>query len=113
MARKHLRRDNLRLKPDADTILDSVAESLEPAQGKTSRRLVEQHTMRHMLVFTEDLSDRRERLISHQPTITEAITMRPDRNGKNTAGDLPAELLSEDEPPTVLKRPVLQPEIRI
>ena len=105
VAREHLRRDNLRLTADAETILNSVTDDLEPAQAKTSKRLVDQHATRHMLAFTEDLSERREWLINHQPTLTEAISMRLDINPKNTAGALPAELLSDDEAPTVRKTP--------
>ena len=103
VAREHLRRDNLRLTADAETILNSVTDDLEPAQARTSKRLVDQHATRHMLAFTEDLSERREWLINHQPTLTEGISMRPDINPKNTAGALPAELLSDDEAPTVCK----------
>ena len=105
VAREHLRWDNLRLTADAETFLDSVCENLEPAQARTSKRLVDQHAMRHMLTFTEDLSERREWLINHQPTLTEVISMRPDINQKNTAGVLPAELLSEDVAPTLQKTP--------
>ena len=103
VAWEHLRRDNLRLTADAETILNSVTDDLEPAQARTSKRLVDQHATRHMLAFTEDLSERREWLINHQPTLTEAISMRPDINPKNTAGTRPAELLSDDEAPTVCK----------
>ena len=103
VAREHLRRDNLRLTADAETILNSVTDDLQPAQARASKRLVDQHATRHMLAFTEDLSERREWLINHQPTLTEAISMRPDINPKNTVGALPAELLSDDEAPTVRK----------
>ena len=105
VAREHLRRDNLRLTEDVEMILNSVTDDLEPAQARTSKRLLDQHATRHMLAFTEDLSERQERLINHQPTLTEAISMRPDINPKNTAGALPAELLSDDEAPTVRKTP--------
>ena len=105
VAREHLRRDNLRLTADAEMILNSVTDDLEPAQARTSKRLVDQHATRHMLAFTEDLSERREWLINHQPTLTEAISMQPDINPKNTAGALPAELLSNNEASTVRKTP--------
>ena len=93
---------------DAETILNSVTEDLEPAQARTSKRLVDQHATRHMLTFTEDLSERREWLINHQPTLTEAISMQPDINQKNTAGVLPAELLPKKRPPPCRKRQALQ-----
>ena len=50
-----------------------------------------------MTAFTEDLSERREWLINHQPTMIETISMRPEGTRQMQAGKIPAELLSEDE----------------
>ena len=61
------------------------------------------HADRHMTIFTDDLSERREWLINHQPTITETISMRPNSQQQTQGGKLPAELLSEDEPVTASK----------
>ena len=103
VAREHLRRENLKLKAEADDILDDIENTLQPDQAKTSRRLVAQHADRHMTLFTEDLSERREWLINHQPTMTETISMRPDSTRQIPGGKLPAELLSEDETVTASK----------
>ena len=100
VAREHLRRENLKLKAEADDILGDIENTLQPDQAKTSRRLIAQHSDRHMTIFTEDLSERREWLISHQPTMTETMSMRPDSTRQTPGGKLPAELLSEDEPAT-------------
>ena len=100
VAREHLRRENLKLKAEADDILGDIENTLQPDQAKTSRRLIAQHSDRHMIIFTEDLSERREWLISHQPTMTETMSMRPDSTRQTPGGKLPAELLSEDEPAT-------------
>ena len=40
LAREHLRRENLKLKAEADRILDDIGNTLQPDQAKTSRRLV-------------------------------------------------------------------------
>ena len=103
VAREHLRRENLKLKAEAEGILDDIESTLQPDQAKISCRLVAQHADRHMTIFTEDLSERREWLIKHQPTMTETISMRPDSMRQTPGGKLPAELLSEDEPVTASK----------
>ena len=69
IARENLRQENLKLKAEADRILDDVGSKLQPGQVKTGHLLVEQHASRHMAIFTEDLSERSEWLINHQPTI--------------------------------------------
>ena len=97
VAREHLRRETASYQAEADRILDAVNEDLQPTQAKTSRRLVEQHATRHMTAFTEDLSERREWLINHQPTMIETISMRPEGTRPTPAGKIPAELLSEDD----------------
>ena len=97
VAREHLRRETTSYQAEADRILDAVNEDLQPTQAKTSRRLVEQHATRHMTAFTEDLSERREWLINHQPTMIETISMRPEGTRLTPAGKIPAELLSEDD----------------
>ena len=103
VARERLRRENLKLKAEADNILGDIENKLQPDQAKTSRRLVAQHSDSHMTIFTEDLSERREWLINHQPTMTETMSMRPDSTRQTPGGKLPAELLSEDEPVTASK----------
>ena len=103
VAREHLRQENLKLKAEADYILDGIENTLQPDQAKTSRRCVAQHADRHMTIFTDDLSEHREWLINHQPTITETISTRPDSTRQTPGGKLPAELLSEDEPVTASK----------
>ena len=103
VAREHMRRENLKLKAEADYILGDIENKLQPDQAKTSRRLVAQYSDRHMTIFTEDLSERREWLINHQPTMTETMSMRPNSTRQTPGGKLPAELLSEDEPVTASK----------
>ena len=96
VAREHLRRETASYQAEADRILDAVNEDLQPTQAKISRRLVDQHATRHMTAFTEDLSERREWLINHQPTMIETISMRPEGTRPTPAGKIPTELLSED-----------------
>ena len=78
VAKSHLHRDYLDEKDKATKILDDLEGELDADLVTTSRQLVLMHTESYLGVFTEELSTRREWLITHQPTTTEAISMKPD-----------------------------------
>ena len=54
------------------------------------------HAERHLAAFTEELSTRREWLISHQLSSTEAISMKLDGRRRDALGNLPPEMQSND-----------------
>ena len=78
VARSHLHRNHLDKNDKATRILGDLEDDLDADLADTSQQLVSMHTERHLSAFTEELSTRRELLISDQPTTTEAISMKPD-----------------------------------
>ena len=78
IAREHLRRNHLKPKADSELFQEDLDRELQPTQVKMSLKLVDPYAARHMAIFTKEVSECCEWLISHQPTITETISMRPD-----------------------------------
>ena len=94
--KSHLHRDYLEEKDKAARILDDLEGELAADLAATSRQLVSMHAELHLSAFTDELSTRRVWLISHQPTTTEAISMKPDSRGQDALGNLLPEMHSND-----------------
>ena len=106
IARNHLHLEHVKEKQKSTKILEDLERELDADLAATSRQLVSMHTERHLSSFTDELSTRREWLIGHQPSITETISMKPDGRRRDALGNLPPELMSDDD---LMSAPAAQP----
>ena len=97
IARNHLHREHVKEKQKSTKILEDLEGELEADLAARSRQLVSMHTKRHLSSFTDELSTRREWLVELQPSITDTISMKPDGRCRDARGNLPPELMSDDD----------------